>query len=210
MDRYYDLHPRSCWSRGGKKGATYPAWLAKQTTPIYMQHRTPEVPASVEYPKRRMLMEFSYAHKRHYFSNHAAWMIAHAILEGVTTIGLFGINYALESEYIRQRGSVEYWLGQLDGRGVNVVLPEQCSLLRDPALLYGYDSHDETTGRLKPEYAQKVWPQGPDTKAGTPGVQKAIPTPDIQAEIDREEIEYPRPAWALGPQRTDGGIRGEA
>ena len=37
MDRYFDLHPKSCWTRGGKKSAAYPQWLAQNTVPIYMQ-----------------------------------------------------------------------------------------------------------------------------------------------------------------------------
>jgi hypothetical protein len=49
MDRYFDLHVRACWTRGGKKGARYPKWLAANTVPIYMQDKYPDVPASVKY-----------------------------------------------------------------------------------------------------------------------------------------------------------------
>jgi hypothetical protein len=202
MDRYYDLHPRSCWTRGGKKGALYPKWLATQTTPIYMQHKFPDVPASLEYPKRRVLQEFG--HPRPYFTNHVAWMIAHALMEGVTTIGLFGINYSIQSEYVMQRASAEYWLGRAAERGVSIVLPEQCSLLRDPAPLYGYESHDEETGILKDCYKVKVWPKEDRITPGQPG-RLAVPTPDIAAEIAQEEIDFPRPEWALGP--TDGAAK---
>lgn len=192
MDRYFDLHPRSVWTRGGKKGALYPEWLAKQTTPIYMQQRFPDVPASIEYPRRRVFQEFAYAHGRKYFTNHVAWMVALAIMEGATAVGLWGINYAIESEYVRQRGSAEYWLGQLDARGITVVLPEQCSLLNDPARLYGYDSHDKETGLLVPEYGKKQWPHGPEN----PGPKPAVPTPDIVQAIKDEEMDHPRPTWA--------------
>jgi hypothetical protein len=200
MDRYFDLHPRATWSRGGKKGATYPEWLSKQTTPIYMQQRYPDVPASIEYPKRRVLQEFS--SPRPYFTNHAAYMIALALIEGVTTIGLFGINYALESEYVAQRASAEYWIGRAVERGVTVVLPQQCTLLRDPALLYGYESHDEVTGIIKPEYSKKTFPVIPEVRPGQPLAQKAEPPKELLAEIAEEEMNYPRPSWCLGP--TDG------
>jgi hypothetical protein len=199
MDRYYDLHPKSCWTRGGKKGATYPQWLAIQTTPIYMQKRYPDVPASMEFPVRRILQEFG--NPRPYFTNHVAWMIAHALTEGVTTIGLWGINYALQSEYVAQRASAEYWIGRAVERGVKVILPEQCSLLRDPKLLYGYESHDEETGVLKDEYAKKAFPPTPESK---PGSIPAVPTPEIKAEMEREEIEFPRPPGCILPNRTDG------
>lgn len=205
MDLYFDLHPRSCWTRGGKKGANYPKWLANQTTPIYMQERYAEVPASMEYPKRRILQEYGGA--RPYFTNHVAWMIALAFTENVTTIGLFGINYAIQSEYVMQRASCEYWIGRAQERGLTVILPEQCTLLREPALLYGYESHDEETGQLKKEYRIKEWAHGHDIEPGRPLSIRAEPTPEIAAEIRQEEIDYPRPDWALGPlpARTDGG-----
>lgn len=200
MDRYFDLHPRACWFRGGKKTSAYPKWLERNTVPIYMQKRWPEVPAAVAYPKGRILAEFSYAHRRRYFANHAAWMIALALTEGVTHMGLFGIDYSAQSEYATQRGSAEYWLGQLDGRGVVVILPDQCSLLAEPALLYGYDSHDVETGILKDPYKRKEW-KGPDIRPIVPGekVARAQPPSSLLAEMAAEEAEHPRPAWALGP-----------
>lgn len=209
MDRYFDLHSPAVWTRGGKKGAAYPNWLARNTVPIFMQKKYPNVPASIEYPKGRIFLEFADA--RNYFTNHAAWMIALALTEGVSVIGLFGVNYSTESEYVRQRGSCEYWLGRAAGAGVRVVLPEQCTLLREPKLLYGYESHDETTGLLKDEYKQKVW-KGADTiKPLVPGqpIPKGDPPEYLREMIEQEERDYPRPEWALGPlpDRTDGGMQ---
>lgn len=208
LDRYFDLHVRACWTRGGKKGASYPKWLATNTVPIYMQDRYPDVPASVKYPKGRILLEFADA--RGYFTNHAAWMIALALTEGVSTIGLFGVNYSVQSEYLRQRGSCEYWLGRASGMGVRVVLPEQCTLLREPALLYGYQSHDEVTGMLRDEFKAKTWKPAETIRPVAPGekVERAEAPPEIRALIEKEEMEEPRPDWALGPlpNRTDGGL----
>jgi hypothetical protein len=201
MDRYFDLHPRSCWTRGGKKSAAYPKWLAKNLVPIYMQDRYEEVPASIKYPKGRILTEFSSAHQRHYFANHLAWMVALALTEGVTHVGLFGINYSAQSEYERQRGSAEYWLGQCDARGVIVHLPEKCDLLRDPVSLYGYESHDEVTGLLVADYKRKAWKPAQTIQPLAPGEvpKRAQPPKEIAEAIALEEKEYPRPEWALGP-----------
>ena len=203
-DRYFDLHPPACWDRAGK-GDGYTKFLSQNTVPIYMQKKYPEVPASVEYPKRRILMEFGDG--RPYFTNQAAWMIALAMTEGVDAIGLFGINYSTQSEYARQRGSLEYWLGRAVGRGVRLVLPEQCSLLQDPLPLYGYESHDEKTGELKPEYRQKEW-----MPAGVPPGGTAEFPPEIKAQIEAEEREHQRPEWSLKHrfERTDGGAVQEA
>ena len=211
MDRYFDVHPKSCWSRGGKKTALYPKWLAMNTVPIYMQSRYAEVPGSVKYPRGRILTEFSYAHGRHYFGNQAAWMIALALTEGVTRIGLYGIEYGIQSEYQIQRGSMEYWLGVLDGRGVEVILPEQCTLLAQPKGLYGYESHDEKTAERLPEYLEKTWkrPEITPLPAGEGSSKRLKPPPHVVEAIALEEAEYLRPDWALGPIPPGGG-NGEA
>ena len=210
MDFYYDLHPPACWSRGGRKTALYPKWLKSNPVPIYMQKHYPEVPASIEYPKRRILAEFG--SPRPYFTNHAAWIIALALSEGVTHIGLWGINYGIKSEYQIQRASCEYWLGRAHERGVHIVLPEQCTLLSEPAGLYGYDSHDEVTAKRTPEYMGKTWALGEDIvpiEPGKPSPALAIPSDAIKAEMDLEEQEYPRPKWALAPvDKTNGGLSG--
>ena len=143
LDCYYDLHPPAVWYRGGKKTAMYPKWLKANTVPIYMQKKYPEVPASREYPKGRILQEFGYP--RPYFTNHVAWIIALALTEGVSTIGLWGIEYGIRTEYQIQRASAEYWLGRAAERGCHIVLPEQCTLLGQPkgCLLYTSDAADD-------------------------------------------------------------------
>jgi hypothetical protein len=199
MHRLFDLHLPSCRDPKLRGRALYLKWLQAQTTPIYMQKQYPDIPASVAYPKGRILTEFSYAHRRHYFSNQVAWMIALAITEGVTELALYGVNYSADSEYATQRGSAEYWLGQLDGRGVTVRLPEQCSLLAVPSLLYGYQSHDEVTGALADEYKPRqpkrvITPIEP----GQP-VKRAQPPAELLAEIAAEEKAHPRPDYARLP-----------
>lgn len=137
-------------------------------------------------------------------------MIALALTEGVSAIGLFGVNYSTESEYQRQRGSCEYWLGRASGMGVRVVLPEQCTLLREPALLYGYESHDKASGALLAEYKRKEWKPSETIRPVGNGerVERAEAPKELQALIAQEEIDEPRPEWSFGPlpDRTDGGI----
>ena len=140
-DLLFDLHPKELWSDPVKKhwDPQYVFWLKQNTTPIYMQRRWAlEAPASMAYPYQRIMAEWG-AHP--YFTNQLAFMIALALTEGVTHIGVFGCEYATESEYGPQRGSAEFWLGVAIGRGVHVVVPPQCSLLREPRLVYGYESH---------------------------------------------------------------------
>lgn len=150
VDRYFDLHPWKWISEKPMPG--YIAWLKALHTPIYMQRKMRDVPASVRYPRERVMAEYP-----RYFTSHAAWMIALALSEGVTHLGFFGIHYALEEEHKKQRAGCEYWMGVAVGRGVQIVNPEGSPLLREPGWLYGYESHTgrkhirEQTGGKRPQ-----------------------------------------------------------
>jgi hypothetical protein len=144
-DWYFDLHRPECFrveAKGWNK--QYHTWLKNLQTPIFMQKAWPEIPMSVRYPKERIFSEF-----RPYFSNHCAYMIALAMTEGVTHIGLYGCQYAGAERGV-QRDSLTYWLGRFEQAGGTVVIPAfHNTLLTQP--LYGYESHDEF-GRLLPAY----------------------------------------------------------
>lgn len=138
VDRYFDLHPKLFWSKAKKRAPHYQRWLKQLDVPIFMQRHYHEIPRSIAYPRVRVLSEF-----RRYMTSQAAWMIALALTEGVTHIGLFGVHYACDQEHAAQRAGCEYWLGVAEGRGVQIVLPEGNPILRTPSRLYGYESHDE-------------------------------------------------------------------
>jgi hypothetical protein len=138
VDRIFELHSKQVWTRKKSWHKDYQKFLRECPVPIYMQRKWPDIPQSVRFPRERILSEF-----RRYFSSQAAWMIALALTEGVTHIGFFGIHYEHSSERDWQRAGCEYWMGMAEGRGVQLVIPEQCPLLRRPKLLYGYESHDK-------------------------------------------------------------------
>lgn len=143
-----DLHPRSCFTKPKSWNPGYYKWLQNLQTPIFMQQEWPDIPMAVRYPKEQVLSEC-----RPYFTNHCAWMIALAMTEGMTHLGLFGCQYGASTEYAVQRGSCEYWLGRFEERGGKVILPPRYNdILNYPSKLYGYESHDLETGKLVPEY----------------------------------------------------------
>lgn len=137
-DRWFELH--NLESR--KNEQEYPGhydWLKKQTTPVYMQQRHEEIPASVEYPKQEILDEFG-----GYFTNSVSYMIALAIHEGATEIGIYGVDMAINdvgghSEYAHQRPSCEYFIGLAVGRGIKVDIPRESDLLK-VGRLYAYET----------------------------------------------------------------------
>lgn len=155
-DRYFDLHPWEWITSKGVPG--YVEWLTQTKTPVYMQRKFSSVKSSVRYPKERILSEF-----RRYFTSQAAWMMALALTEGVTHLGFFGVHYSLDEEHKKQRAGCEYWMGVCEGRGVQLILPPTCPLLRQPSWLYGYESHDgkqhKRAGGRKPPQHSALPPQ---------------------------------------------------
>jgi len=190
-DWYFDLHRPECFR--AKKGWNphYYEWLKALQTPIFMQQAWPEIPMSVEYPLTRIQAEF-----RSYFTNHCAYMMALAMTEGVTHIGLFGCQYQGNSEYSIQRDSLTYWLGRFEQAGGRLVIPDtHNSLLRVPDRLYGYESHDEH-GKLVPAY--RVAPVITVKKAdGTPEHREVAMVDMAQADgrIPLMKIPGEAPAW---------------
>lgn len=153
-DWYFDLHPPSCFRQERKSWmAKYYSWLKAIQTPIFMQEDWPDVPMAVRYPLERVEAEFANSVTgRIYATNHCAYLIPLAMMEGVTTIGLFGCQYSSDAEHSVQRDSLTYWLGRFEQWGGRIVVPKKYnSLLSQPRGLYGYESHDGE-GKLKPEW----------------------------------------------------------
>ncbi len=183
VDRYFDLHPWKWISEKPMPG--YLAWMKALQTPIYMQRVFRDVPASVRFPRERVMSE----HPR-YFTSHASWMVALALSEGVTHLGFFGIHYALDEEHKKQRSGCEFWMGVAHGRGVQIVNPEGSPLLREPGWLYGYESHDGKTHKRAETGGKKPgidYSQPPQNRKLT--VMDA-PTVDILRSAGRTDIKF--------------------
>lgn len=197
-DLLYDLHPPALWRNPKKKNwdPNYPKWLATNRIPIMMQERYPDAPASIRYPFETMVTEFP----RGYMTNTLAYMIALALMEGVTHLAIFGCDYSAGSEYGPQRGSAEYWLGLAEGRGVQVLIPPTCDLLNKPHLMYGYESHPD--GVRHPSYSFTIGPLTKPTKKAdlTGGGEQLIPVSDPNVPPLRplgvEPAPWPELAWA--------------
>lgn len=136
--RLFDLHPKHCFMEDQKHGfASYYQFLKRCPIPLYMQERYAEIPSSVKYPLDLVTQQWPGTP----FGSMAAYMIALALLEGVTQIGLFGIDYAHTSEYEEQRANCEHWVGIAKGSGVTVIIPEASPLCHEPRLRYAYETH---------------------------------------------------------------------
>lgn len=137
-DRLFDLHPKRCFMEEQKHGfANYYQFLKRCRTPIYMQEQYEAIPAAVKYPLTLVMQQWPGTP----FGSITAYMIALALLEGVTHLGLFGIEYAHASEYEEQRANAEHWVGIAKGSGVAVVIPAVSPFCHEPTLRYGYETH---------------------------------------------------------------------
>jgi hypothetical protein len=119
--------------------------------PVYMQRPWPIIPHAVGYPVQQILSIFG-----NYFTNTISWMICLAIMEGFKTIGIWGVDMAVSSplrsqnEYSHQRPSCEYFIGMARGRGIEVIIPDQCDLLKT-RFLYCFQEPQESAFNLKLE-----------------------------------------------------------
>mgnify|MGYP006928164073 CR=1 FL=1 len=231
-DWYFDMHRPECFTLQRKRwNNRYFSWLKNLQTPIFMQEDSSsmptwkrasefdedgnatkyiveaspwsQIPMAVRYPKDRILAEY-----RGYFSNHVAWMIALAMTEGVTHIGLFGCQYSSDSERSIQRGSCEYWLGRFEQSGGILVEPKRYNdLLNIPAELYGYESHGPD-GKLVDAYRVKGAPTLARAVAGDAGAEMvALTVIDTASAVGRPPLmELPNgesPAWERSGLEVD-------
>jgi len=94
------------------------------------------------FPHRVILENF-----RPYFNNTISWLIALAIMMRPEWVGMYGVDMAqdhlLAAEYSKQRPSCEYFLGLMEGLGIEVDIPNGSDLLA-ASHLYGY----EDSGRV--------------------------------------------------------------
>ncbi len=137
-DRIFDLHPRHVFTMERKNGfKNYYEFLRQCPTVIYMQNRYEDIPQSVRYPLEMVRQQWPNVP----LGSTTAYMIALALLEGVTHIGMWGLDYQAKSEYEEQRPNVELWCGIAMGMGVQLVIPSVSPLCHEPKRLYGYESH---------------------------------------------------------------------
>ena len=66
-----------------------------------------------------------------YFMASLAYAIAYALLKGYEKIILYGCDHKMRSEYLRGKGSVEYWIGRAHGMGVEVWIQKESDLLKN-------------------------------------------------------------------------------
>ena len=198
--RYFDLHPENCFTEGRKHGMeNYYQFLQHLTTPVYMQGRYPEIPASVKYPLDTIREQWPDVP----FGSLTAYMVALALYEGVTHLGFWGVDYAHKSEYEEQRANAEHWVGIARGAGVQIVISKKSPLCHEPALLYAYETHTPDLYAKRKERVRRSFSE--DAPKQTPFDPSRLVAVTGQRELDEAAAVRNRltPGWDKDIRASD-------
>jgi len=108
---------------------------SNQTAAVYMQTQHTEIPSSVVYPLAEAL-RLTVNRKR--YRSTFDYMAALAIIEKVDRVEIYGFDMDPGTEYDHQRPSAVYWIGRMEGAGIDVEIDPHSSLFPEVGL-YGYE-----------------------------------------------------------------------
>lgn len=149
VTRWYELHgivdmkgPENAdWNKD------YFDWLNTQSFPVYMQEPNDLCPQARVFPMRAWLKHFGRFGRINATSS-ISWMIGHAIMEGATMIGVWGVDMADTSEaYTNQKSGCLNMLDYAERNGIQVTIPLESCLGTMPPL-YGYAEASRMGRRL--------------------------------------------------------------
>lgn len=86
-DRWFELHSRAVYEADKTRVSDHVQKLMGMTCPVYMHQRWDDIPGSVPYPLDAIIQRFG-----NYFTNTISYMLALAIMEGFTEIGVYGVD----------------------------------------------------------------------------------------------------------------------
>ena len=102
------------------------------------------IPRADIFPHERLVKEFSHF----FFTSQPAWMMAFAISEKASQIGLFGLDMAARSEYAHQKSAILHFALIAQQRGIEVFAPPESEVLYPPPL-YGYSFNSPMGRKLR-------------------------------------------------------------
>lgn len=150
--RWFQLHPKWVWNDEDNVRFGHLEWLKKDRDyPIYMQKVFDDVPGAVRFPlqeiQKKLLTRIWRGEMliKKLFTTSMAYAMALALYEReFERIELYGIELIMTGEYGYQREAFAFWLGKADGMGVEVWMPDACTLLKAP--LYAYEETRQSGG----------------------------------------------------------------
>jgi hypothetical protein len=114
---------------------------------VYIAAADPRLPNGLIYPVEEVLSQYPQKH-RTFFTSSVAWMMALAIEQKPTEIGLWGIDMAAGNEYEYQRPGVHYFMGVAEEMGIKITVPPQSDIL-EVHPLYGIKEQWRSYWKMK-------------------------------------------------------------
>jgi len=129
--RLFEMHQLELFRQIPCRPQNYEDKLKEIDVPLYMQEAYAEFPC-IRYP-------FEEVKKTHGIWNSSPdYMLALAIHEGHTKIGIWGIDMKAQEEYFHQRPNFERLIGIAEGKGIEVIIPDNCPIGKfDPKDKFG-------------------------------------------------------------------------
>ena len=123
---WFQVHPRREFEMANAKRPEHLEWLRACKIPLYMEETWPDIPASVKYPRAEVVKDIG----TNYFTSSIAYMVALAIYLKYDEIRFYGVDMPSQTEYVCERPCVEFLLGIAHSRGIKIIVPEDCPLMR--------------------------------------------------------------------------------
>lgn len=161
-DRWFELHELDRYKSLYPEYYDWMAGLPAGDRPLYVSDPWHNLPAAVAFPWQELVKKYG-----KYFTNSISWLIVFAIEEITAAIqretgkahvgpedyrafgaaiGLWGVDMATASEYEHQRPSCEWFMGWAKGLGIELVVPDECDLVKT-ARLYAIEGFRGTLDR---------------------------------------------------------------
>jgi hypothetical protein len=143
----FQMHIPAIWKNPlNRNDKDHFEWLkGENNPPIYMLEKYDGIPQAIAYPLREVVDNLL-ANFRHtpsvtwrnddgYFTSTVAYAIALGIYKGYTAIEFYGVEMAINTEYLYQRPCVAFWIGLAIGKDIKITF--NGSMFDSP--LYGYE-----------------------------------------------------------------------
>ena len=109
----------------------YAKYISENKEKSVLTGTDPRFNEATIYPKDLIIEKYG-----DFFTNSMSWMIAYAIEQNPTDIGIYGVDCMAKEEYSEQRPSIMYMLGIARGKGINLHFPGGCKLFRKEKLYW--------------------------------------------------------------------------
>lgn len=123
VSRVFEIHDDLSEHPDPKK---YVEWLVAQNLPLVVSEKFPASGENIKvfpYQEAIKLSQFVT------LASSPAYMVALAILEGATEIGIYGVDMAVnDHEYFWQRPCMWGWIRFAEGRGIKITIPKESAL----------------------------------------------------------------------------------